>query len=72
VSDIVFPKQIGELLPVAGEVGPGSTVTFVVDDGPVHPPTVTEAEYVPASAVATGKIVGSSSDEVKLFGPLQL
>ena len=60
------------MLPGAGDVGEILTVTVVTPAVPVHPPTVTLTEYVPALAVVTLEIVGSSKVEVKLFGPVQL
>lgn len=36
----VCPAQIGLLLPAVGAVGPGFTVTAIVDCGLAHPPTV--------------------------------
>lgn len=48
----------------------GLTVTAVVPAALVHPPTVTVTEYVPVAAVVAPAMDGSSSEEVKLFGPV--
>ena len=71
VSDKVCPEQIGELLPGDGAAGVALIVTEVVPVEPVHPATVTFTLYVPALAVVTTN-VGSSREDVKLLGPLQL
>ncbi len=44
VNDKVLPEQTGELLPVTGAAGPKFIVTFVVEEEPVQPATVTLAE----------------------------
>ncbi len=66
------PEQMGALLAGAGEAGATSMVTAVVPAAPVHPATVTLTEYVPEAAVVTEVMDGSSSEEVKLSGPVQL
>lgn len=53
--------------------GTAFTVTVVVATLLVHPFTVTVREYVPAiAALALAFTEGSSSEELKPFGPVQL
>ena len=67
----VVPEQIGLLLPATGAAGIRFTVTAVVPADPVHPNTVTETEYVPASRAVTPLITGFCEEEEKPFGPVQ-
>jgi hypothetical protein len=67
----VLPEQIGALLVIVGAAGGGLIVTVVVPAEPVHPATVAETEYVPASAVVNPATVGFCAVEVKLLGPFQ-
>lgn len=55
-----------------GCVGVVLIITLVVAIDEVHPPTVTVRLYVPAIGVVATKGVGSSREEVKAFGPVQL
>jgi hypothetical protein len=68
----VWPEHNGLLLPTVGAAGVGFTTTVVVLCGLVQPPIEIVSEYVPDAATVTLPIVGSSSAELKLFGPVQL
>ncbi len=73
VKLISLPEQTGPLFDAVGTEGVGFTFTDTVPAGPVgHPGTVADTEYVPATAVVTGVIIGFCEAEVKMFGPLQL
>ena len=48
------------------------TVVLNMPGRPVHPATVTYAEYTPLASVDAPGIVGFCSVELKLFGPFQL
>jgi hypothetical protein len=71
-SNKVNPSHTGVLLPGAGVAGVACTVTDVTPLGPIQPPRLMSTEYVPEAATVAPVIVGSSSVEVKLFGPIQL
>jgi len=60
------------LLPTAGAAGVGFTTTAVVLCGLVQPPIEIVSEYVPDAATVALAMVGSSSPEVNVFGPVQL
>ena len=54
------------------QIGSGLTVTLVDAGEDVQPLTVTVTLYVPDAAVVAFGIDGFCSDDVKLFGPVQL
>lgn len=68
----VSPTQTGLLLVATGAAGSALITTVVVAVGLVQPLTVAVTVYVPAASAVTEAIVGFCSDEVKLFGPVQL
>jgi hypothetical protein len=74
VFDVKFrgaPAHTGPLLAGTGAEGTGLTTTVVVPALLVHPATVAVTEYVPAIAVvALALTEGSSTAEVKAFGPV--
>ena len=72
VSTPLALPQVAFAAVTASAVGLPFTTTVVVPAALVHPPTVTVTLYVPAiAAVANGR-VGSSSEELKEAGPVQL
>lgn len=66
----VLPEQIGLLLPGVGAAGTGLTVTTVVPNTLVHPPTLAVTEYVPLAATVAPAIDGFCELDEKLFGPV--
>jgi hypothetical protein len=68
----VSPTHTGELLPAVGAAGVALITTVVVAVGEVHPLTVTVTVYTPDAAVVTLGMDGSSREDVKLLGPVQL
>ena len=54
----MVPIHRGELLDKVGAAGAGMSVTTVVADVLLHPPTVTIKEYVPAAANVEFKMDG--------------
>jgi formaldehyde-activating enzyme involved in methanogenesis len=68
----VWPSHNGELLPAVGAAGAGLIVTLTVPAGPAQPPTLAVTEYIPDAKVVTPGIEGFWTEEVKLFGPVQL
>ena len=69
---IILPTQTGELLPAVGVVGNAFTTKTVVPTKLAHPPTVTVKLYVPAIDNEAPGRVGSSNEEEKAPGPVQL
>lgn len=67
-----LPEHTGELLDAAGVAGVALMITAVVPAAEVHPLSVTVTLYVPVAAVVTEVMFGFCSDELKLFGPVQL
>lgn len=68
----VKPMHTGLLLVATGAAGIALTTTVVVAVGLVHPFTVTVTVYTPDAAVVTLGMLGSSREDEKLFGPVQL
>lgn len=68
----MLPEQTGVLLLNVGAAGVVPTITATVLCALVHPPTVIVSEYVPVAAVVALIMEGSSSPELKLFGPVQV
>ena len=69
---MVFPVHTGVLLDGLGVDGLVFTTTDVVPAALVQPLVVTVTLYVPAIAAVTLLMLGFCSDELKLFGPVQL
>jgi len=70
VSDNELPVHTGELELAVGAEGVWLTVTETEPALPVHPLTVADTEYEPASDVEALVIEGFCAVELKLFGPV--
>lgn len=69
---MAVPAQIGLFELAIGAAGFAFTTTAVVPALEAQPFTVTTHEYVPANPAIADALVGSSKDDAKLLGPVQL
>ena len=69
---IALPLQTGVFDEIVGAAGVGLTTTGTLAVADVQPVAVRKRLYVPLMPTVALAIVGSSAEDVKLFGPVQL